>query len=132
MFATFKKFLRRDAYIFLLFLVIGFLLYGNTLGNQMFWDDQDNILFNQYVQDWKYFVKYFTENNVAGRGLISNYWRPLPLTIWSIEWHLWQDWAPGYHFVQTMLHISAAFLLFNLFNKFFNNQLLSLLTSVLF
>ena len=132
MLARLKSFLKSNRNVFLIFLILGLVLYSNSFGNEMFWDDQDNILFNAFVHDWKYFPKYFTENNVAGRGLISNYWRPLPLTIWSIEWHLWQDWAPGYHFVQTMLHISAAFLLFNLLNKFFNNQLLSLLTSVLF
>ena len=131
MLPSLKKLLKNNLVVFLVFLVLGFILYGNSLGNEMFWDDQDNILFNEYVHNWQHIPKYFTENNVAGRGLISNYWRPLPLTIWSIEWHLWQDWAPGYHFVQTALHIGSAFLLFILLNKLFNNRLLSVLTSIL-
>lgn len=98
----------------------------------MFWDDQDNILFNTYVHDWQYFSRYFTENNVAGRGLVSNYWRPLPLTIWSVEWHLWQGWAPGYHFVQIALHVSAAYLLFLLLLRLFEKRWIAFFTSLLF
>ncbi|MEK7521851.1 MAG: hypothetical protein AAB599_03590 [Patescibacteria group bacterium] len=129
MLARFKNLLKSNRNVLLLLLVLGLVLYSNSFGNEMFWDDQDNISFNEYVHNWKYFPQYFTENNVAGRGLISNYWRPLPLTIWSVEWHLWQDWAPGYHFIQTMLHIFAAFLLFILLKNLFNNRLLALCTS---
>lgn len=132
MWAAFKRLPKSNKNTFLLLFMLGFVLYANTLNNKMFWDDQDNILFNEYVHNWKYFSRYFTENNVAGRGLISNYWHPLPLTIWSLEWHLWQDWAPGYHFLQMLLHISAAFLLSILLNKLFNNRLLSNLVSILF
>ncbi|MBI4028866.1 MAG: tetratricopeptide repeat protein [Candidatus Blackburnbacteria bacterium] len=132
MLAKLQKLLKSNRNVYLLILVFGFVLYGNTLGNKMFWDDQDNILFNQYVHNWQYFGRYFTENNVAGRGLISNYWRPLPLTIWSLEWHLWQDWAPGYHLVQLLLHTTAAFLLFLFLKILFKNLSLVLPTVLLF
>ena len=65
--------------IALIFAAVGLILYANSLNNQMFWDDQDIILNNQYVQnfDWP---KFFSENQIAGAGLTSNYWRPLMLT----------------------------------------------------
>jgi len=98
--------------VILSLIIIGFLLYANSFANEMFWDDDDGILNNQYIKSWEHFPKYFSENLIAGAGLLSNYWRPMILTVFSVEWHLWQDWVLGYHFVNTSLHIADAILLF--------------------
>lgn len=129
---TFKHFFKSNRNIVFLLCLAGFILYANTLPNKMFWDDQDNVLFNQYVHDWRHFPKYFSENVVAGRGLLSNYWRPAVLTFWSAQWHLWQDWAAGYHFTQAALHISAAILLFYALLSLFANRPLAILTALVF
>src|SRR3989338_1667976 len=102
--------------VIMVFAVIGFSLYSNTFDNQMFWDDQDIILNNQFVHDFN-FPKFFSENQNAGSGLLSNYWRPMMLTVFSLEWQIWGDWAPGYHFVNTALHIGNAILLFFILSK---------------
>ncbi|MBI2268384.1 MAG: tetratricopeptide repeat protein [Candidatus Blackburnbacteria bacterium] len=130
--AFFKKLLKKNRNVVILFCIVGFALYVNTFPNKMFWDDEDNVLFNTYVQDWKYFPKYFTENVVAGRGLSSNYWRPVVLMFWSLEWHLWEGWAPGYHFAQMILHITAASLLFFALLSLFNRRVLALLAALVF
>ncbi len=103
-----------DRWLLLLLIAIGVILYANTLPNEMFWDDFDNILNNSFIQNWRYFPKLFTENIIAGAGLASNYWRPILMMIFSIEWHLWGSWAPGYHLINTALHITNAILLFYL------------------
>ena len=54
----FKKISGRNL-VFLLFIVVGFTLYANTFGNKMFWDDEDVILKNRFIQDWQYAPKYF-------------------------------------------------------------------------
>ncbi len=38
--------------IIFLFIIVGFILYANTLGNEMFWDDDDLILNNQFLRSW--------------------------------------------------------------------------------
>ena len=127
----FKKPLKN--YIFILFIiVVGFTLYINTFQNKMFWDDDDGILKNQFVQDWQYFPKYFSENLIAGRGLSSDYWRPALLSVFSLEWHLWGTWTPGYHFINTSIHIADAILLFLILLYLFKNRPLAILTALIF
>lgn len=96
--------------------LIGLLLYANSLNNQMFWDDDDIILNNRYVHNFQ-LTKFFTENQIAGANLVSNYWRPLMLTAFSLEWQVWKDWPPGYHFVNTAFHVANAILLFFILTK---------------
>lgn len=119
-------------FVVLLFIAIGFVLYINTFQNQLFWDDDDVVLKNQYVQNWRYFPKYFSENLIAGAGLLSNYWRPMLLSVFSLEWHLWRAWTPGYHFVNTSFHITNAVLLFFILFYIFKNRWLAILTALVF
>jgi tetratricopeptide (TPR) repeat protein len=117
--------------ILLLFATIGFVIYANTFNNQMFWDDQDIILRNTFVQNFE-FSKFFSENQIAGAGLISNYWRPLLLVVFSVEWQLWGPDPFGYHLVNTAFHVANAVLLFYILQRLFKKQLLSLLTGFAF
>jgi len=119
-------------FVILLFVVVGFVLYVNSFHNQMFWDDDDFILKNQYIRDWQYFPKFFSENLIAGSGLLSDYWRPILLLIFSLEWHLWKNWAPGYHFVNTSFHLADAILLFFILLYIFKNHTLALFTALVF
>ena len=115
-----------------LVVLAGTLAYFNCLGNEMFWDDDDFILKNRYIKDWQFFPRFFSENLVAGGYLISNYWRPLLLTVFSIEWHLWKDWVYGWHAVSVAMHIAAGIALYFLLNRLFAHRVLALLTALLF
>jgi len=130
--ANFLKKSRGRNLIFLLFIVAGFALYANTFNNKMFWDDEDVILKNQFIQDWQYVPKYFSDNLIAGSGLISNYWRPALLSIFSLEWHLWGNWPAGYHFVNMAFHIADATLLFLVLSYLFKNRWLAIFTALIF
>lgn len=129
-----KKYFKEHRKTVLIFLIviIGFALYANSFGNKMFWDDDDSILKNQYIKDWQYIPKYFSENLIAGSGLLSNYWRPVLLGIFSIEWHLWEDWAQGYHFINASFHIAGAILLFFILLYVFKKRWLAFLTALIF
>ncbi len=111
---------------------VGFILYANTFGNQMFWDDNDFILNNVYVHDWKYIPQYFSENIIAGAGFVSNYWRPVLLGVFSIEYHLWGTHPFGYHLVNLLIHIADALLVFFLINGLFRKYKIALLTAFVF
>jgi len=110
----------------------GIFLYANSFGNRMFWDDDDSILNNRYVHDWRYLPKYFSENLIAGVELRDNYWRPMLLLTYSVEWHLWRGWAPGYHLVNTLFHIGDAVLLYFILSRLFRDKRLAWLTSLVF
>lgn len=111
---------------------LGLILYANALPNGLFWDDDDLILKNAYIQDWRYFGRYFSENAIGGIGVVSNYWRPILLAVFSICWHLWHGWAAGYHLVSAAFHVANACLLFVFLNRLFRRRWLAWLTALIF
>lgn len=98
----------------------------------MFFDDYDFILNNNFVHNWAYFGKYFSQNLIAGAGKLSNYWRPVLMIVFSLEWHLWKTWVVGYHLVNLGLHIADAILLFYLLEKLIKVRWVSLIVAILF
>lgn len=128
----FRNLIKSKIFIFLVFFIVGFLIYANTFNNQFFWDDDDSIVNNVYIKNWQYLPNYFTENLIAGAGFLSNYWRPALLSVFSLEWHIWKDWAPGYHFVNTFFHIANTILLFFILFYIFKNRWLAFFTALIF
>lgn len=118
--------------IIFLFIIFGFIIYANTFAVPIFWDDNDNITNNIYIKDWSYFPRFFSENLIAGAGLVSNYWRPMLLIVFSAEWHIWDDWPAGYHFINISLHIANAVLLFLILLALFKNRWLAFFTAAIF
>ncbi len=117
---------------FFVLAIVGLIIYINSFHNQMFWDDQDSILNNQFIKDWSYLPKYFSENLIAGAGLLSNYWRPALAFLFSLEWHIWSTWLVGWHFVNTAIHITNAALLAYLLYRVIKRKELSFITSLIF
>ncbi len=118
--------------IFLLFLVLGFFLYTNSFHNQLFWDDNDNIVNNVYIRSWRFLPRYFSQNLIAGAGLHSNYWRPALLFSFSLDYKIWKLNPLGYHLTNTLLHIFDAFLIYYLLLLLFKKRNISFLTALIF
>lgn len=116
----------------LILIVIGLAVYANALPNKMFWDDDDGIINNAYIKDGRFLGKYFSENLIAGAGLSSNYWRPTLLISYALEWRFWQNWPPGFHATNVIIHIVNAALIFYLLWRLFKNWLLSILPALFF
>ena len=64
--------------------------------------------------------------------MVSNYWRPLLLFIFAIEWQWWHGWVYGWHIVSVNFHILVAVVLYFLLNRLFASNLLALLTALIF
>jgi protein O-mannosyl-transferase len=118
--------------------LVGFAVYFNSFGNEFFWDDEDLITKNVYVQSFRV-DKFFSENEIAGVGQISNYWRPLLLISFALDYKLWGLHPVGFHLTNTLFHIFNAWLLFFIFGyllvKRLKNErgyLLSFLASLIF
>ena len=127
-----NKFINNKYLPLLIIVLVGLIAYHNCLTNEMFWDDDDFILKNRYIKNWKYFPNFFSENIVAGGYLLSNYWRPVLLTVFSFAWHAWGPWEPGWHLVSIFFHCLDAVLIFFLLNRLFANRLLSFIIAALF
>jgi len=126
-----------------LIVLVGMIAYHNCLPNEMFWDDDDFIHNNRFIKDFHYWPLWFSQNMVAGSYLVSNYWRPLLLAIFAVEWQWWQNWVYGWHVVTIAVHILAAVTLYFLLNRLLldsrfrgndkkNSNLLALLTALIF
>ncbi|MEA3464222.1 MAG: hypothetical protein U9R14_04090, partial [Patescibacteria group bacterium] len=103
--------------VFVILFTIGLAIYGNSFNNEFFWDDDDSIVNNVYIKDWQYFDKYFTENLIAGSGQTTNYWRPVLLISFAMDYHLWGLEPFGFHLTNTLFHALAAWLVFLLLYK---------------
>ena len=127
-----KKLLSNKYLPIFLILLLGLIAYHNCFPNEMFWDDDDFILKNRYIKDWKYFPNFFSENLVAGGYLLSNYWRPVLLTVFSFAWHTWGTWEPGWHSLNILFHSLNGVLLFFLLARLFKNRLFALVVGLIF
>ncbi|MCF7835753.1 MAG: hypothetical protein K9M15_01390 [Candidatus Marinimicrobia bacterium] len=128
----FKKFWSNNFFVFLLLFVVGFAIYANSFVVPFFWDDNDNVVNNTYVKSWEYFGKYFSENLVAGAGLMSNYWRPFLLITYSLDYNFFGLNKYWWHFVDVSLHVLVAFFLFLILAYLFKRKNFALLISLVF
>lgn len=129
---SFRRLIGTNRGALLLLITLGIAIYAFSLPNEMFWDDDDFILKNRYIKEWRYLPEFFSQNLVAGAHLNSNYWRPLLLMVFAAEWSLWKDWAPGWHAVNTGFHIADTILLFFIILTLFRNRTLALCTALIF
>lgn len=127
-----KKWLNNNTFVVSILILMIVALYSNNLHNEMFWDDDEFILKNAYIKDWQYWPRFFTENLLAGSHQVSNYWRPLLLTVFSVGWHLWQEQVLGWHLLSIGGHITVTVVLFFVLNRLFQRRTLSFLCCLFF
>lgn len=118
-------------YIATFLFFITFIIYANTLGNGLFFDDEDFIYKNVYVQQLN-LPAYFTENTIAGAGKVSNYYRPFLSLSYGIEYSIFHDLPFIYHLTNILLQSSAGIALFIFLKRLLKDQLIAFLTSLLF
>jgi len=111
---------------------VGFLTYGNTMKNEMFWDDYNGIVNNQYIQSWKYFPKYFSESLISGSGNVNNYWRPVILLSLSVDYKIGKLEPFVYHLQNLFWHILAGVLILLLARQLSINIFWGTLIALLF
>jgi len=108
------------------------IVYVNSLGNEFLWDDEFGITSNKYIQNWTYFLNFFSENMYAGKDVLCNYWRPMVLIVFSLEWNTFLMWPGGYHIVNITLHAINALLVFYLFRTLFGRFFIAFLVALVF
>lgn len=108
-------------YLITILALITCVCYFNTLGNGLFYDDEFFIYNNTYVQQFSV-SKFFTENVDSGGGVVSNYYRPLLLTLFSLTYQVFGTLGTPYHFLSMFFHFTAGVGVFLLFRKFSSNM----------
>lgn len=101
----------KEITVFIAFLIIGLAIYANSFGNQFFWDDNDVIVNNVYVQHFAV-GKMFSQSLISGAGQTTNYYRPVLLLTYALDYQLWGMNSFGFNLVDVLLHILNAWLIF--------------------
>ena len=119
-----------------LIIILGFVVYGNSLDGKFVWDDEALVKNNIYIKNWHSIANLFTKDVGmhigADAGMKYNLYRPLQMLTYMCDYSFWKLNVTGYHLTNILLHIFTALAIYWLINILFGNRSLSLLTSVLF
>ncbi|MFC1657928.1 tetratricopeptide repeat protein [Candidatus Omnitrophota bacterium] len=116
----------------ILIIILGFAVYGNSLNGKFVWDDDPLIRDNVYIKNWSHLNKIFTRDIMGGEGEESNFYRPLQVFTYMIDYSLWGFNARGYHQSNILFHILATLALFWFVTILFDSLPLALFTSLFF
>lgn len=94
--------------------LIGFLLYLPSLFGKFVWDDEDFVFQNRYVKEFR-LDKFFSDSITSGRGKVSNYYRPLQGTVYSLINLMFGLRPFYYHMANVLFHIAAALAIYYFF-----------------
>lgn len=103
----------------LIFLIISFILYGNTIGNKYCLDDAIVITQNKFTQQGlKGIDDIFTTESFTGffgeaKALVSGArYRPLSIATFAVERHFFEESPATSHFINIVLYFISGLLLF--------------------
>lgn len=116
----------------ILIIVMGFIVYSSSLNGKFVWDDFGLVKDNAYIKSWSNIPGIITRDIGAGSKSSSNFYRPLQMISYTIDYSLWKLNVFGYHLTSTLLHVLAALALYWLTNKIFSNRGISFIAAVLF
>lgn len=115
-----------------LIVLMGFIAYGNSLGGKFMLDDSALVADNFYVKKLPNAARVFVEDIGKGAGRVSNFYRPLQIFTYALDYAVWGLNVTGYHLTNTLLHIFVALSIYRLILLLYGDGILSLFTSVLF
>lgn len=97
--------------------IIGLIVYFNSLFNPFLFDDLSQIVTNQGVHSVTTIPDIFL-NNLKTQQVITEYFRPLPFTFYALLYSSFQENTFFYHITQLIFHISNSILIFLIFKRF--------------
>jgi len=113
-------------------IVLGVLVYANSIGGEFIWDDGALIRDNIYLRSLSGLPRLFTSDWGAGSGIKYTFYRPLTSATFFINYSLGNQNVEYYHVVNVLLHILVALCIYWFVIFLFGDRLLSLMASVLF
>ena len=129
-----NRFLKLKYTLPIILIAIGFFVFSFNLGNELFWDDDDWILNNQFVHSLSLDnVKFWlTNNTLAGVGLRSNYYRPFLFFTFSLNYVISEIKPWSYHLFSNAIHLINGVLIFWLLKGIFKRKLYAFLAALIF
>ncbi len=101
-----------------IFVILGFIIYGNALFNGFVWDDSPYIIDNPGVHTLN--IAHLFSRNLFNSG---QYYRPIPALYFALLYNIFGSQAFFYHFIQVCLHVLNTILLYLALRTIFNKHL---------
>lgn len=105
--------------------ILSFALYLVALQNDFVIDDKTQLLGNPWIKDFSYAWKFLFSgvwDYLQSDTAVTNYYRPLHMLIFMVEWHIFGPVAWGWHLVCILFHTTNAILVFLIFSEFFKEN----------
>lgn len=124
-------------------LAITSVAFSNTLFNGFAYDDLTQILQNQMIRDWSNLPAALTKevwfwrvqqdkDPVKQEGPTTPYYRPVFMVYLMIGWHLFGEWAAGWHLANILMHLFAVYFVFLILEKITGDLRLTGIATLLF
>jgi protein O-mannosyl-transferase len=117
-----QSIIRSKAVHYFIIVILGFILYGNTIKHDFALDDKRLILENKSVQKGK-FGELVTHGTFYGFNEDnSGAYRPLSMVYYSVMYKIGKGKPYAFHLMNVLLYIFASLLLFEIFKLIFDKQ----------
>ncbi|MFH1772082.1 MAG: tetratricopeptide repeat protein [Candidatus Omnitrophota bacterium] len=113
-------------------IIAGFAVYANSIKGEFVWDDEHLVRDNIFIKDFYNLGKVLTNDIAAGAGEEYQYFRPLQMVTYMLDYSFWKSDVRGYHLSNIIFHILAALSIFWFVLVLFEKTNLALLTSLFF
>lgn len=124
---------KRTNFIFLILVItVGFAAYSNSLTNKFLWDDELLIVNNEYIKDLHNAPALFTKSITYGSSIESNAYRPLQMLTYALNYTVSKLDVRAYRLTNIAIHILVAIMLYWLTQLVSKNEVLSLITALIF
>ena len=120
-----------DLILIFIILVLGAIVYLNSLLGTFIWDDIPLIVTNLHIRDIGYIPRLFTEN-IYHQDMIGRFYRPVLMAAFALDYKSWGLEPFGYHLTNFLLHLANAVLIFNIVLLIFGRRSLAFLTALFF
>ena len=121
----------KTTYILIIILVV-LSVFIKSLENDFVWDDHDLVISNPYVKSFDWMPQIFTEQLYNATGHVSNFYRPIQLVSYAVDYSVWKLNPYGYHLTNLLFHISNSILLYLILFLTGVSPPIGLFTSLLF
>ena len=112
--------------------IVSALVYAGTLGFEFVYDDIQQLIDNPSNRSWHFLSQYFTSHMWAGVFINSNYYRPVVLLWFRLNYGLFGLNPLGWHLSLILAHAGATLLVFRLIYRLFRNRAGAALAALVF
>ena len=107
--------------IYLLMACVGGALYWGALANPFHFDDLHSVQYNPHIRSLANAPSFFVDLHTFSSERAGTMFRPLLLCSYALNHALHGEWVTGFRILNLLLHISCAFLVWQLMRAWFGD-----------